>query len=276
MKIHAKRTNTDIGKIDELFDLHHISQIRKPTAEGAATRTRLIENRMELKKQLSVPKPYTSYFVYKKSELMSRKFWQATFPRSTKAFNGIPKLCKIADWSNPPPKNTDTGDYSESVSNEAAKCYSHLYTKPSVTEEETKASKILYKLLEESNGVDYSTSQLAGQPIKIEEISKTMSNLPDSKSPGPDRIPNEFYKTFANLLAPLYCDYYNYSKKHGLPKGFADGIISILYKKGAREDIRNYRPITLLNTDYKILNRIIAKRTLTLATQFVSGQQIGF
>eukprot|EP00965_Chrysotila_dentata_P006225 202999-Pleurochrysis_carterae.AAC.3 len=86
-----------------------------------------------------------------------------------------------------------------------------------------------------------------------------MSNLPNSKSPGPDRIPNEFYKTFANLPAPPYCDYYNHlTKKHGLPKGFADGIISILYKKAAREDIRNYRPITLLNTDYKITTRIIA------------------
>eukprot|EP00965_Chrysotila_dentata_P143793 4751207-Pleurochrysis_carterae.AAC.1 len=267
-RVHAKQTNTDIGKIDELLELLHISQIRKPTAEGAATRTRLIESRIELKKQLSAPKPQTSYFVYKKSELMSRQFWQATFPKTTKAFNGIMKLCKVVDWSNPPPKNTDTGEYSESISNEAARYYSYLYQKPPTTEEETKASEKLYKLLEEGDGVDYSTSKLAGEPIKIEEINKTMSNLPDFKSPGPDRITNEFYKTFAKLLAPLYCDYYNYSKIHGLSKGFADGIISVLYKKGAREDIRNYRPITLLNTDYKILTRILAKRTLTLATQF--------
>eukprot|EP00965_Chrysotila_dentata_P127948 4230974-Pleurochrysis_carterae.AAC.1 len=125
---------------------------------------------MELKRQLSAPKPYTSYFVYKKSELMSRQFWQATFPKSTKAFNGILKLCKVADWSDPLPKNTDTGNYSESISNEAAKYYSHLYTKPPVTEEETKASEKLYKLLEEGDGVDYSTSQIAGQSITIEEL----------------------------------------------------------------------------------------------------------
>eukprot|EP00965_Chrysotila_dentata_P040062 1330684-Pleurochrysis_carterae.AAC.1 len=121
---------------------------------------------------------------------MSRQFWQATFPKSTKAFNGILKLCTVANWSDPPPKNTDTGNYAESITNEAAKYYSYLYTKPPTSEIETNASEKLYKLLEEGDGVDYSTSQIAGQPIKIEEVSKTMSNLPDSKSPGPDRIPN--------------------------------------------------------------------------------------
>eukprot|EP00965_Chrysotila_dentata_P124953 4130355-Pleurochrysis_carterae.AAC.1 len=71
-----------------------MNQTRKPSAEGAATRTRLIEERMELKKKLSAPKPSTSYFVYKKSELMSRQFWQATFPKASNTFKGIMKLCK--------------------------------------------------------------------------------------------------------------------------------------------------------------------------------------
>eukprot|EP00965_Chrysotila_dentata_P237232 6201772-Pleurochrysis_carterae.AAC.1 len=100
---------------------------------------------------------------------MSRQFWQATFPKSTKAFNGILKLCKVADWSDPPPKNIDTGDYTESISNEAAKYFSHLYTKPPATEEETVASEKLHKLLEEGEGVDHSTSQTAGRTITIEE-----------------------------------------------------------------------------------------------------------
>eukprot|EP00965_Chrysotila_dentata_P162490 5365986-Pleurochrysis_carterae.AAC.2 len=242
---NAKQINLDIGKIDELLDLLHMSQIQRPTAAGAATRTRLIENRMELKKQLSAPKPHTSYFVYKKSELMSRQFWQATFPKATKTFNGILKLCTVSDWSNPPPKNIDTGQYTtDSITNEAAKYYSHLYAKPHTGDNEA-ASKKLFKILQDGNVVDYSTSKIAGQPIQIPEISATMSNLPDSKSPGPDRIPNEFYKTFAKMLAPLYSDYYNSLKKQGLPKGFSDGSISILYKKGIKEDIRNSRPITL-------------------------------
>ena len=54
------------------------------------------------------------------------------------------------------------------------------------------------------------------------------------------------------------------------------GIISVLYKKGARNDPRNYRPITLLNNDYKILMRILTKRMNEAVVQFVSKDQCGF
>eukprot|EP00965_Chrysotila_dentata_P107741 3558966-Pleurochrysis_carterae.AAC.2 len=146
---------------------------------------------------------------------MSRQFWQATFPTATKTFKGILKLCKVQDWTQPPEKNTDSGIYADSIADEAAHYYSHLHKASPPSLGEHQAREKLYKLLEEGDGVDYSTSRSAGQPIKASEISNTMSNLPDSKSPGPDRIPNEFYKTFAILLAPLYSDYYNSLKSNG-------------------------------------------------------------
>ena len=50
----------------------------------------------------------------------------------------------------------------------------------------------------------------------------------------------------------------------------------MLYKKGDREDPRNYRPITLLNTDYKIFTRVLAKRMLRSVHEFVAEAQKGF
>eukprot|EP00965_Chrysotila_dentata_P199895 6179652-Pleurochrysis_carterae.AAC.5 len=74
-----------------------------------------------------------------------------------------------------------------------------------------------------------------------------MTILPKGKAPGPDRIPNEFYSAFAGLLAPMYIKFYNqmHYDVH-TPKGFADGLIGILYKQGLRENIRNYRPMLYL------------------------------
>eukprot|EP00965_Chrysotila_dentata_P020913 692448-Pleurochrysis_carterae.AAC.1 len=92
---------------------------------------------------------------------MSRQFWQSTFPKSTNAFKGILKLFKVNDWSNPPPKNTDTGEYATSIPEEAAKYYRYLYTKPPISEPEKEASEKLCSLLEEGNGVDFSTSKEA-------------------------------------------------------------------------------------------------------------------
>eukprot|EP00965_Chrysotila_dentata_P128478 4247715-Pleurochrysis_carterae.AAC.1 len=138
---HAKKANEDIADIDRLLALLHASQIKKPTPEGAASRTRLIEERMKIKKQMSAPKPHSSYFVHKRSELMSRQFWQSTFPKTSNTFKGILKLCKVENWMDPPPKNTDTGEYTSSTSEEAAKYYRHLYTKPPVTEQAQSARR---------------------------------------------------------------------------------------------------------------------------------------
>ena len=49
------------------------------------------------------------------------------------------------------------------------------------------------------------------------------------------------------------------------------GIISVLYKgKGPREDPRSYRPVTLLNGDYKVLMRALTVRMNEAVVQFVS------
>ena len=50
----------------------------------------------------------------------------------------------------------------------------------------------------------------------------------------------------------------------------------MLYKKKDRDDPRNYRPITLLNTDYKVFTRILAKRMCKVVHEFVSECQKGF
>ena len=66
-------------------------------------------------------------------------------------------------------------------------------------------------------------------------------------------------KTFAKKIA----DMINESSRTGiLPKHFLEGDISMLYKKGDREDPRNYRPITLLNSDYKIYTRVLVHRLI--------------
>jgi hypothetical protein len=55
-----------------------------------------------------------------------------------------------------------------------------------------------------------------------------------------------------------------------LPEEFASGEISVLYKKGDPRDVRNYRPITRLQVDYKIYSKALVRRMKTVIDSFVS------
>ena len=53
-------------------------------------------------------------------------------------------------------------------------------------------------------------------------------------------------------------------------------MISLLYKKGDREELSNWRPISLLNTDYKLVTKILAKRLKTVLPNIIHPDQKGF
>ena len=92
-------------------------------------------------------------------------------------------------------------------------------------------------------------------PISENEVLDVMENLPIGKQAGPNRVPNAVYKYMANFFAPKLARVLNEALVKGqLPKHFLEGDISVMYKKKERDDPRNYRPITLLNTDYKIFH----------------------
>ena len=60
---------------------------------------------------------------------------------------------------------------------------------------------------------------------------------------------------------------YNDIEKNGLDRNskFTKGWICPIYKKGNKMEIGNYRPITVLNSDYKIMTRMLTTRLSKLA-----------
>ena len=93
--------------------------------------------------------------------------------------------------------------------------------------------------------------------ITDREVEIVMENLPMGKSAGPDRIPNGVYKFNSKYFGAKLGAVLREAVECGrLPSSFMRGDISVLYKKGERDDPRNYRPITLLQNAYKIFTRI--------------------
>ena len=154
------------------------------------------------------------------------------------------------------------------------KYYESLYAHKPIDDA---AKQICLDTLRAGNRVLPPTAARCGAPITAAELEDTMNLLPTGKSPGPDCIPNKFYRTFSGTLAPILEKVLEESVNNGhLPSEVGDGLISLLYKKDKRDDPRNYRPITLLNSDYKIMMRVLASRMNEAVTQFVSDPQTGF
>ena len=97
-----------------------------------------------------------------------------------------------------------------------------------------------------------------------------IQNNEPGKSPGTDGLPAEFYKVFWKDVSPFLIRCLNKSYQRR-------GIISLIPKKDkALQELKNWRPITLLNCDYKIASKAIASRLKAVLQNLVDNDQTGF
>ncbi len=155
-----------------------------------------------------------------------------------------------------------------------AKFYENLYA-----EKENKNDREIEQYLENVNTPKLDDNEKEGCEglITEEECSKVIKTFKKGKTPGNDGITIEFYCKFWHLINKTLIDSFNTSFALGeLSETQKRGIITLLDKGKDRTLLKNWRPITLLNVDYKILSKTIAERIKIHLPKLINHNQVGY
>ena len=128
------------------------------------------------------------------------------------------------------------------------------------------------------NKLDQNNKFLCEGQLTENECLNALKDMKNNKSPGSDGLTTEFYKIFWNDLKLYYIKSINYSyQQNDLTELQKQSIITLLPK--TEKDIcflENWRPISLLNVDYKIATKSIANRLKKVISSIISSSQTGF
>ena len=114
--------------------------------------------------------------------------------------------------------------------------------------------------------------------ISIKDLENSLFSMYNNKSPGNDGLTAEFYKFFWADLKDALFDSYKYSRIVGeLSTSQRQAIIKLIEKKDKdKRYIENWRPISLLNIDTKILSKSIATRLIPVLPSVISSDQTAY
>ena len=146
------------------------------------------------------------------------------------------------------------------------------------------------ELYEEDEGINFTCKNNYGiqvpceiyknQSIQIssEDLTEALKGMKNDKTPGEDGIPANFYKVFwsrlKNIFYEMVLEVYRENKLHYTAR---QGILNLIPKAGKyTRYVKNLRPITLLNTDYKIIEKAIANKMIPALEHIIIQDQRGF
>ena len=156
------------------------------------------------------------------------------------------------------------------VLNQVGRFYQALYTKEEVDPEAT--SQLLDGVSNTLTDIDNTHFESF---IQETEVTKAIKDSNSNKSPGPDGLTYEFYKTFKDELSEILTELYNNIHIRGkMEDGMRESYIRLLHKEGDRSELKNWRPISLSNTDYKIMSKVLTTRLNKVLPKLINEDQV--
>ena len=169
------------------------------------------------------------------------------------------------------PITGDTVHKQEDLKEAVHTFYKNLYSEFTVSDETVKM------FLEAYEPPPPDTFDNIDAPISVDELKRAIKPMKNLKAPGVDGLPTLPYKYLCDEALECLANRFNeFMSGSTIPSEWKRGVITLLHKKGSRKEIGNYRPITLLRTDYKILSLILCRRIYPRILDHIGIEQVGF
>ena len=111
------------------------------------------------------------------------------------------------------------------------------------------------------------------------EVDRILIGLDSNSAPGWDGISTKFLKMTRTFVVPLICSLVNLCFQEGIfPKALKRSIVTPVFKGGDKTDVNNYRPISVLTSISKIVEKLLNNRLMGYLNNFkiLSSSQYGF
>ena len=112
--------------------------------------------------------------------------------------------------------------------------------------------------------------------IGIDECKAALLKMNKNKAPGVSGFTPEFFIHFWDDVGSIITSYINHAYSHGFFITQRRGAVTLVPKKGDQSELKNKRPICLLDVIYKVVAKVIASRLEVVADTLISTEQTGF
>ena len=208
--------------------------------------------------------------------IRSKARWCEQGERSTRYFFNLEKRNRSNNYITKLKVGDSTLVTPAEILKEELRYYQNLYTSTCTNPNDT-----CFDTFFESLTLPKLTAQLADTWdgfLTKDECHASLKEFSKGKSPGTDGLTAEFYLKFWELLGQELVDSVNYAFKMGeLSISQKRGIITLIPKTDKNKVfLDNWRPISLLNTDYKIATKAVAARIAKVLPSLIHGDQTGY
>ena len=170
-------------------------------------------------------------------------------------------------------KSISLDNHTYKTSPEILTCFQHFYE--DLYKEEPVDSSLNHHFLDNLPKIEENDNLLVSKYIEKGEILQALKAMKPNTSPGNDGLTNAFYLKFFHLLGDVLCKVINLAYETGeLSESQKLSYITLICKDKTRADnMKCYRPISLLNVDYKIISKVLSSRLSNVLPNIIGLDQ---